>query len=142
MPELPPHDIRGTLWWVVERVANRELAAPDAQAINAAVRILATIGEEDVDDALAWRMISLKGRAMNGLPPRDAAEWDLARQYASPEAFSDMVAAGRLLERDVGGAIQPVHLDKVGAGDGDLPAFAEYEDGGLPAIGKWRSQEP
>jgi hypothetical protein len=79
-----PHAI-GRL--AVEHAATSSANPLQTARLMRAVTQLHAMGQAPVDEELALREIAMRGRIMNGQPPRDDEEWALAAQVFNEEAL-------------------------------------------------------
>lgn len=85
---------------MLDRLEDGELDPRIATVMVAALRVLLAAGGLAAEDDDALAEVELRGRLMFGLPPRDEAEWDLARARFTPEALAEIERLAALFERD------------------------------------------
>ena len=92
--------------FAVERAATSIASPLQTARLIRAVTQLHAMGEAPMDQELALREIALRGRIMNGEPPRDDEEWALAEQVFNEPALMEFhrwetaLAATRLTPLD------------------------------------------
>ncbi len=75
--------------FAVERAASSSANPLQTARFMRAVTQLHGLGEAPMDYELALRETSLRGLIMNGEPPRNAEEWELARSIFAPDAIEE-----------------------------------------------------
>ena len=87
-PPARSRDVRDVAWRAVEAVMD-DPAARSMGGLASMLRLIHSTDDGDADAERALREVELRGRLMNGLPPRDAAQWALARDSFSEEALAE-----------------------------------------------------
>ncbi|MGI8925144.1 MAG: hypothetical protein ACR2HN_00690, partial [Tepidiformaceae bacterium] len=76
-------------WWLIAHVIRGDLAPPIAANVNATMRVLLGLGPEALAQEEALRRVELLGVVMNGVPPRNDEEWELARSLFDEDALAE-----------------------------------------------------
>jgi hypothetical protein len=82
-------DLRGLAWWTAGALLSGDLPGRDAAVVSNLIRTLQSLGPEPESEEQVLAEVELRGRLMNGLPPRDEAEWALAESVFTPEAIEE-----------------------------------------------------
>ncbi len=77
------HDLRTVSWYWLENLTREFDAKNGAQAASWA-RLIHSLGEDPEDQASVLAQAALFGGIMHGMPPRDEAQWELARELLDP----------------------------------------------------------
>lgn len=76
-------------WWVIQQVIEGTIQPNQASAIATVVRTLANLPPAAADEAEALAAIALRGQLMHGIPPRSAAQWELAARLFDDDALAE-----------------------------------------------------
>jgi hypothetical protein len=101
-PAVTEHDLRGFAWWLVSRLLSGELDTQRAGVLATLLRVLSALGPEPASRERAFAEAALRGRMMHGLPPRDAAQWELAESLFSQEVLDEYAGYARMLAEATG----------------------------------------
>ena len=82
-------DLRAVAWLVLERLYIADMTASEASAAGTIIRALTALGDDPGDEEEQLRIIELHGGLMNGVPPRDDEEWELAGRIFGPESIAE-----------------------------------------------------
>ncbi len=82
-------DLRQFAWWVVERLLEGSLERQTAAVLVAVMRVLVALGPEPLAQEEALREVELLGTIMNGIPPRNPAEWEHAMRLFDDDAVAE-----------------------------------------------------
>lgn len=101
---------------MIAQVIHDELAASRAGVLATVMRVLAGLGPEPLAQEQALRDVELMGLVMHGLPPRNAAEWQRARELFHEDALTefqrwDSLAARAKAQRRPAVAGDAVHTE-------------------------------
>ncbi|MGH2632027.1 MAG: hypothetical protein ACRDG3_01335 [Tepidiformaceae bacterium] len=103
-PGLGERNLRDLGWWVVGRMTETELTAPNASVVVAVMRILASLGPEPLAEEDALKQVELRGLIMHGQPPRSAEEWQLAADIFEDDALEEFHRWDDEIERLIAGS--------------------------------------
>jgi hypothetical protein len=125
------HNVREFAWWMIARLLSAELDAQRAGVLATLLRVIAALGPEPASRQKAFAEAALRGRMMHGMPPRNAAEWELAESIFSQEVLDEFAHYAELLReangRDVG---KPFGFGERAAGKSDVALVVDAEDRG------------
>ncbi len=83
-------DLRGTGWWLMERLTAVDAVDEKRAAVAATVlRVLASLGPEPANAAEALAEVELRGRLMHGQPPSSPEQWERAARAFDPDALEE-----------------------------------------------------
>lgn len=82
-------DLRAVGWLVLERLYIADISASEASAAGTVIRALTALGDDPGDEEEQLRIIELHGGLMNGIPPRDDEEWELAERVFGPQSAAE-----------------------------------------------------
>jgi hypothetical protein len=124
----PPseRDPLAAAWRVVDALWRDECEPPRAQAIIAALRVVFAAGQAPLDRDRALREAEVLGLAMHGLPPRDEAEQELARELFGRDYWGGVGAGAPT--GDVGPFGPTGDGSSLRASPGDVAAHAATRD--------------
>ena len=82
-------DLRELGWWTIEHTIRGDLAPNRGTVISTTMRTLVGMGPAPLDEDEILREVELRGILMNGIPPRNDEEWELAAKVFDDEALSE-----------------------------------------------------
>jgi len=82
-------DLRQFAWWVVDTLLEGSLERQTAAVLVAVMRVLVALGPEPLAQEEALREVELLGTIMNGIPPRNPAEWEHAMRLFDDDAVAE-----------------------------------------------------
>lgn len=83
-------DLRGTGWWLLERITGTGTVDQRAASAGATLlRVLAALGPERTSEEAALAEVELRGRIMHGQAPRTTAEWERAGRVFTNDAIGE-----------------------------------------------------
>lgn len=138
---LVERDLRGVAWWVMEHVIRGSLEPRQASVVNALLRVIVSLGPDEMDEEDALKETALRGLIMNGQPPRTLEEWERAARTFDEDTVAEFRrwdAAHRgeqvpdwyepLLEGDARDEGEPLLLRDAAAGEREVPGVIHDED--------------
>ena len=82
-------DLRELGWWTIEHTIRGDLAPNRGSVISTIMRTLVGMGPAPLDEDEILREVELRGILMNGIPPRNDEQWELAAKIFDEEALSE-----------------------------------------------------
>lgn len=82
-------DLRALAWWAVGALLTGALPGRETSALCTLIRVLHALGPEPEDEQVLLAEVELRGVVMNGFPPRDDEEWELARRVFDADAIEE-----------------------------------------------------
>ena len=83
-------DLRGTGWWVIEKMAaGAVFEAREGGVVAALLRVLMALGPAPESEEEVLAEVALRGRLAHGLPPQDAAAWERVIRLFEPDAVEE-----------------------------------------------------
>lgn len=129
-PAVDEHDLHGLGWWTIRNAITGDLETPRAAVVATVMRVLAALGPEPVAQEEALRDVELLGVIMHGVPPRNPAEWERARQLFDADGIEEFERWVALGEGDGLDRRQPFRLRDRRRDEVQVPLVIEDEDGG------------
>lgn len=88
-PRFAGRDLREFAWWTVDTLLEGKLERQTAAVLVAVMRVLVALGPEPLAREEALREAELLGTIMNGIPPRNPAEWEQAIRLFDDDALAE-----------------------------------------------------
>ena len=93
-------DLREVGWWLFRAVVEGSVEREKAGPLISLLRVLQAVGPGSVTAEEALARAELLGQLMHGLPPRDEAQWQLARDLFDDEAMETVNRIAGLADAD------------------------------------------
>jgi hypothetical protein len=83
------HDLRQLGWWLIGETLLENVDVRSASVVVTAMRVISALGPEPMAEEDALKEVELRGRIMNGQPPRNAEEWARAERVFDGDAIAE-----------------------------------------------------
>ncbi len=83
------HNVRKSVWWLTEQLVLGTISSSRALALSRLLHTAAQMGPDEMDEEQILREVELRGVLMNGIPPRNEAEWELAASIFDDDAIAE-----------------------------------------------------